>query len=147
MSTNQRRNLPPESLTALIRALLEQLPEDSSPVLISVKPEPGSPNPVMINGHRINTATTTYDPRIVYILELASMLAIKDENSTAAVGKDVTEALQNFVRGSANTHPLVVSRAVFYLLHLLSASHVSRPTQASVALLTLHRSIHSYALQ
>ena len=126
LSAYNYRNLPSESLAALVRALLEQLPEDSSPVLISVKPEPGSPKPVKVNGHRTSTATTTYDPRIVYILELASMLAIKDESSTAVVGKDVTEALQNFVRGSASTHPLVVSRAVFYLLHLLNASHVSR---------------------
>ena len=116
------RTLPAESLTALVHALLGRLPEDSSPAVIMVKPEPGSPNP-KVNGHRIS-AISTYDPSILYILELATMLAIRDENSTAAVGKDLAEALQNIVRNAANNHPLIVSRATFYLLHLLSASHV-----------------------
>lgn len=91
-------------------------------MVMVVKPEPGSPTKP--NGNRVAT-TSDYDPRIVYILELAAILAIKDEDSTAAVGKDVAEALQNVVRGSANSHPVIVSRAVFYLLHLLNVSHVS----------------------
>ena len=78
-----------------------------------------------MNGHRLNGHGTAYDPSVVYVLELATILAMRDENSIAAVGKAVTEALQNVVRDSANVHPLVFSRAVFYLLHLLHAGHVS----------------------
>ena len=113
------RSLPPVSISALTRALLNQLPQDSSPMVMVVKPEQGSPN-----GNKTMT-TSSYDPRVVYILELAAMLAIKDENSIASVGKDVAEALQNVIRGSATSHPVIVSRAVFYLLHLLNVSHVS----------------------
>ena len=91
-------------------------------MVIVVKPEPGSPTKP--NGNRA-ASTSNYDPRVVYILELAAMLAIKDEDSTATIGKDVAEALQNVVRGSANSHPLIISRAIFYLLHLLNVSHVS----------------------
>jgi brefeldin A-resistance guanine nucleotide exchange factor 1 len=91
-------------------------------MVIVVKPEPGSPTKSSANRA---TTTSNYDPRIVYILELAAMLAIKDERSSATIGREVAEALQNVVRGSANSHPLIVSRAVFYLLHLLNASHVS----------------------
>lgn len=115
--------LPPEPLASLTRALLAQLPEESSPAVIAVKPEPGLPNPKP-NGHRANPTPSSYDPSTVYILELSTMLAIRDEESTGAIGQNVAEALQNIVRNAANNHTLVVSRAAFYLLHLLSASHV-----------------------
>lgn len=68
--------------------------------------------------------TSVYNPSAVYVLELASMLAIRDENSALAVGRDVAEALQDVVRNAPNLHPMIVSRAVFYLLHLLEASYV-----------------------
>jgi len=102
-------------------------------MVIVVKPEPGSPTKPSANRA---TTTSDYDPRIVYILELAAMLAIKDEGSSATIGKEVAEALQNVVRSSANSHPLIVSRAVFYLLHLLNASHVSPSPRLQTVLLT-----------
>ena len=105
------------------RALLDQLPEDSSPAVIVVKPEPGSPKP-KANGNRMVPTTSSYDPSMVYILELLTVLAIRDEESSCAIGQDVVEALQNIVRNATNNHSLVVSRAAFYLLHLLNASHV-----------------------
>ncbi|MCJ1477728.1 GDP/GTP exchange factor for ARF [Lambiella insularis] len=128
--------LPSESLVALSRALLDQLPEDSSPAVIVVKPEPGSPNP-KVNGNRMNSDASSYDPSMVYILELLTILAIRDEESSCAIGQDVAEALQNIVRNAANNHSLVVSRAAFYLLHLLSASHEQTFIRAPVILHTI----------
>ena len=108
----------------MVHTLLDQLPQKSSPVVIVVKPDVGSPNSSKINGHRTSSAIF-YDPSVVYILEVATLLAIRGEAASADIGKDVAEALQNVVRDASNIHPLIVSRAVFYLLHLLQASHVS----------------------
>ena len=124
--------MPPQSLKSLILALLKQLPEDSSPVVIVVKPDLPSPTPAKANGHRQDSGHPTYDPSIVYILELATIIAMRNDESITAVGPDVAEALQSVVRDAANVHPLIVSRAVFYLLHLLNASQVSssNPTKS-----------------
>ena len=119
------RNMPPQSLKSLVLAFLKQLPEDSSPVVIVVKPDLPSPTPAKADGHRQDSGHPVYDPSIVYILELVTIIAMRNDESIAAVGQDVAEALQSVVRDAPNVHPLIVSRAVFYLLHLLHASQVS----------------------
>ena len=136
------RNMPPQSLKSLVLALLKQLPEESSPVVIVVKPELPSPTSAKVNGHRQDSAHPTYDPSIVYILELATIIAMRNEEAIAAVGQDVAEALQGVVRNAANVHPLIVSRAVFYLLHLLNSSQVSSPSLTYPRYLPLCRSTH-----
>ena len=116
--------MPSESLSWLVHALLDRLPQKSSPVVIVVKPDPASPSSPRLNGHRSSFGTPVYDPSVVYVLEMASTLATRNDGSIAAVGKDVAEALQNVIRDAANEHPLIVSRAIYYLLHLLRISHV-----------------------
>ena len=139
------RTIPSECLASLVHALLDQLPEDAAPVVITVKPDPSSPGLPKPNGHRTNPGALAYDPSVVYILELSTMLAIRDETATIAVGKDVAETLQNIVRAASNTHPLTVLRAVYYLLHLLNASHVSCETTLHIYhSLTLGRSTHLF---
>lgn len=121
---NDARALPPQSLTSLVNALLERLPQDSTPVVAVVKPE--SRNPTSTKTHRGTAETTSsYNPSLIYILEFLSMLAIKNKDTSSSIGKDVAEVLQDVVRNYNSTHPLIVSRAAFYLLNLLSASHVS----------------------
>ena len=109
----------------LVHALLDKLLKTSSPLVIVVKPDPSSPNHPKFNGHRSITGDSNYDPSINFALELATILALRDEQTIAAVGKDVAEALQNVIRDASNIHSIIVSRAVLYLLHLLNASHVS----------------------
>ena len=119
------RTLPPPASLLLIQALLEQLPEGTSPVVIVVKPDiPSAASPTS-SGTRANPHGSVYDPAIIYIFELASLIALQSEESVATVGPAVAEALHNLVRDAANVHQLIVSRATLYLLHLLSVSHVS----------------------
>ena len=92
-------------------------------MVIVVKPDVGLPNSVKLNGRGTSSAVA-YDPSVVYILELATLLATRDETTSAAVGKEVAEGLQNVVRDANNTHPLTLSRAIFYLLYLLKVGHV-----------------------
>lgn len=118
------RAMPADALKSLVHALLEHLPKESSPVVIVVKPDRPNPPPVRTNGHRSTSQGLLYDPSMVYLLELTTIIALRDSETITAVGEVVAGALQNVVRDAANIHPLVVSRAVFYLLHLLNASQV-----------------------
>lgn len=118
-------NLPVHSLKALLRALLAQIPEDTSPRVIVVKPEiPSTSSPVRPNGNKARPNRPAYDPSIVFVLELATILALRDKETVEELGKDVADALQTVIRDAANVHPVVVSRAVYYLLSLLRASNV-----------------------
>lgn len=115
------RQMPPRATKDLTLALLEQLHQDSSPAVIVVKSERPS-SPTKPNGHPQANRSPAYDPSIVYVLEIITLLAIRDESSLAAVGELVADALQNVIRNAGNTHFMVLSRAVYYLLLLLQKS-------------------------
>ena len=118
------RSMPPPSRESLVSALLEQLPEQSSPVVIVVRPDKPAPAPIRTNGHRQNPSGPTYDPSVVFVLELSTIMATRDPESVKSLGQPVADALQGVVRDAANVHPLILSRAIFYLLFLLHASQV-----------------------
>lgn len=118
--TDLPRNMPVASLKPLIRALLAQLPDDPSSIVISVKTEADTPH---VNGQKTSPKEHVYDPAVVYILELCTVLALRDEETVVALGADVAEALQNVMRHAASYHFIMISRTMFYLLHLLHASH------------------------
>lgn len=118
--------MPTAALQSLITTLLSEIPEETSPVVIVVKPERPNPTPVKTNGHRKLREGPSYNPGIVYVLEFATILTLRDKETVEAMGETLTAALQNVVRDATNLHPLVVSRVVYYLLNLLRASHVSK---------------------
>ncbi|KAJ9155067.1 Pattern formation protein EMB30 [Pleurostoma richardsiae] len=115
-------SLPDDSLEYLVDSLLEQIPEDNgSGVVITVKADnipPASPS----NGQKAH-GNALYDPALVYVLEYCTVLALRDEKSVELVGKRVVEALQSILRDIKNYHPILVSRATFYLFRLLEASY------------------------
>jgi golgi-specific brefeldin A-resistance guanine nucleotide exchange factor 1 len=115
--------LPPSQLKYLVAALLSQL-EESSPV-VTVKPERPIPVTVRVNGHRTPKTGPEYDPGTVFLLELATQLTLRDDETVAVAGEQLTGALQNAVRDASNLHPLAASRVVHYLLELLRHSYVS----------------------
>ncbi|KAI4248575.1 MAG: hypothetical protein LQ352_005900 [Teloschistes flavicans] len=113
--------MPPRGTKDLTLALLEQLPQESSPVVIVVKPERPAAAP-KTNGQRQGNRGPAYDPSLLFVLELLTVLAVRDNASFAEVGELVADALQNVIRNATNTHFMVLSRAVFYLLLLLEKS-------------------------
>lgn len=117
------RKLPVESVKPLVTHLLAQLPEENSPVVIAVKPE--KPASSSVNGQSRVTRGVVYEPAVVFVLELATLLAIRDKETVAAVGPAVAEALQSVVRDALNIHPTAVARAVYLLLMLLKSSQVT----------------------
>lgn len=124
------RAMPPKGRQSVVRALLKKLPEPASPVVIAVRPERHAPAPIRTNGHRSNPASQTYDPSLAFVLELATILSTRDSESVALMGQATADALQTIVRDPANVHPLILSRAVYYLLYLLHASQVSQGTDS-----------------
>jgi brefeldin A-resistance guanine nucleotide exchange factor 1 len=117
------RGVPPSTLKYIVDALLAQLPDDQSATIISVKTET-SPS-VTADGQSRASNGPIYDPVILYLLELSTILALRDEETITNVGQDVAEALQGIVRDSAHLHSIVVSRTAYYLLNILSLSYVS----------------------
>lgn len=105
-------------------ALLDQIPEDSgSGVVITVKSDNVPPNsPALAQKPRNNVL---YDPSLVYILELSTILALRDDHTVQLLGKRVVDALQAILRDISSYHPITVSRTTFYSFRLLQASYVS----------------------
>lgn len=117
--------LPIDSLRSLLLSLLEHIPEDGSPRVIVVKPEvpqTASPRP---NGNRSKLNRPTYDPSLVFVLELATVLALRDEETVEQLAKDVVDSLKSVIRDASKHHPVVIARSVYYLLSILKASNVS----------------------
>ncbi|KAJ5587336.1 uncharacterized protein N7459_003101 [Penicillium hispanicum] len=116
------KSLPLSSLRPLVETLLSQLPEDNAPAVIVVKPE--RPSPVSrSSGPRVDPNQPKYDPSMIFILELATVLTLRDENALENLGEMLATTLQALVRDAKNLHPLTVSRIVSYLLNLLRLSH------------------------
>lgn len=113
-------------------ALLSQLPEDESSTIVSVKTETTPTSST--NGQRSDSPT--YDPVVVYVLELCTVIAIRDYDTVQRFGSEVADALQNVTRFSAYHHQTTVSRVVLYLFTLLCHSYVRvlsfSPTQSSL---------------
>ena len=127
--------MPPRIRQSLVRALLKQVPEPSSPAVIVVRPDRSGLAPIKTNGHRANPLKPAYDPSIVFVLEIATIMATRDYESVTLMGQAVADALQTAVRDVANIHPLALARVVFYLLYLLNASQVSVQSHLPMILL------------
>ncbi|PMD16576.1 Sec7-domain-containing protein [Hyaloscypha hepaticicola] len=114
-------NMPVKSLIPLVSALLAELPDDPTSVVISVKSENDNQGPA--NGQKSTSGGPNYDPAMVYLLELCTVLALRDEETIEGLGAAVAEALQNVMRNAVSYHSILISRTMFYLLHLLHASY------------------------
>ncbi|KAF3066536.1 hypothetical protein GL218_09031 [Daldinia childiae] len=115
--------LSADSLSPLLEALLDELPDDESSAVpvITVKAEslPSSPT----SGSKTPSKKPTYDPAVVYILEFCTVLSLRDNETVEHLGKPVAEALQMILRDSPQHHPILVSRAAFYQFSILKASY------------------------
>ncbi|KAF2148914.1 Sec7-domain-containing protein [Myriangium duriaei CBS 260.36] len=112
-----------ETLQALMEAIIELVPEDATPRVITVKPEVPAPTPIRPNGTKPPGSASVYDPLFVCLAELSTLLAIRDADTVRTLGKQVADLLQSAVRDSDRLHPLAVSRLSYYLLSLLRASN------------------------
>ncbi|KAJ5893530.1 hypothetical protein N7495_005221 [Penicillium taxi] len=114
--------LPLSSLEVLVETLLTQLPEDNAPAVIVVKRERPGPVSRSTSG-RVDPNKPKYDPSMIFILELATVLTLRDEKTLETLGETLATTLQTLVRDAKSLHPLTLSRIVSYLFNLLRVSH------------------------
>ena len=117
-------NLPTESLRLVVAALLSQLPEEPSPIVV-VKPERPSSTQIRPVVPRPSQSSAAYNPSTLFLLEFATILTLRDNETVAVVGESLTASLQTVIRDASNLHPLTSSRVVHYLLALLGLGFVS----------------------
>ncbi|RYP17307.1 hypothetical protein DL765_004598 [Monosporascus sp. GIB2] len=133
----QISTLPVDSLQSLVTALLDELPDDESSdePSITVKPDsvPSSPS----NGAEPRPKKPFYDPKIVYILELCTVLALRDAETVERLSKGVAKVLQDILREPARYHTSLVSRTAFYQFNILKASYEYDFVRAPVLLHTI----------
>lgn len=111
-------------MSLIVEALLAQMPEESAPAVIVVKPERPSAGSRASNG-RTDGGKSNYDPGMMYLLELATILTLRDSQTLEALGERLLTTLQAFIRDARNIHSLALSRIIHYLLNLLlRLSHV-----------------------
>jgi brefeldin A-resistance guanine nucleotide exchange factor 1 len=114
--------IPAASAVHLVNTLLSSLP-DTSPAVIVVKSERPPPQSRPVSA-KVDTRRPTYDPGVVFTLELATILTLRDDDTIRELGEVLTASLQNIVRDAKNVHPLTLTRTVNYLLNLLRRSYV-----------------------
>lgn len=119
------RQLPGPSIEILVQSLLDHLPESNHEAVITVKQEGMTATPT--NGQEMPQKALKYDPTVAFLLEFASMLAIRDDETIEAVGKEVFDAMQSILRDPAQWHAITVSRAAYYALAILKAGYVRLP--------------------
>ena len=107
----------------LVEALLSQLPEETAPAVIVVKPERPLSHDKNSND-RSGSDKLNYDPGMIYVLELATILTLKEQSSLETLGENLASSLHTLVRDAGSLHPLAMSRIIYYLLSLLRLSHV-----------------------
>ncbi|KAI1163689.1 Sec7-domain-containing protein [Nemania serpens] len=131
-------SLPVSVLSPLMEALLGQLPDDESSTVpvITVKPENGPSSPAS-GGNKVAHTKPTYDPAVVYVLELCTVLALRTPETIQLLGKHVAEALQTILRNSGRYHSALVSRAAYYQFNMLKASYDHDYVRAPVLLHTI----------
>lgn len=120
--------MPSDPLRAFTQSLLSYMPPDdveSSPKVIVVKPPVAAPTPIRPNGQKPQPTIPDYDPALVCVLELATVLAMRDQDSASLFGKDVAQCLKSVIHDADGLHPVTLGRASYYLLNLLKASEVS----------------------
>ncbi|KAI8949649.1 Sec7-domain-containing protein [Xylaria longipes] len=131
-------NLPVPALSPLMKALLDQLPDDESSTvpIITVKPESVPSSPASA-GNKVAHTKPTYDPSVVYILEFCTVLSLKSPETIESLGKLVAEALQAILRNSSRYHSALVSRTAYYQFNILKASYEHDYVRAPVLLHTI----------
>lgn len=116
------RSLPVPAVASLVESLIALLPEESTPAVIVVKHE--RPASRVANG-KVDPNQPGYDPTMIYLLEWATILTLRDEETMETTGESLATSLQAFIRDARNIHPLALSRIITYLLNLLRLGHVS----------------------
>jgi brefeldin A-resistance guanine nucleotide exchange factor 1 len=120
--------MQPESLKGVITSFLGEIGEDGQTDVMTVKSVTSTADGDHVSSSAsdgIAVDAPIYDPSLVYILELCTVLSCTGGVTTGEVAKPVVATLTQLLRSPGRVHPLVVARASFYAFELLKHSHVS----------------------
>jgi brefeldin A-resistance guanine nucleotide exchange factor 1 len=126
--------LPTERIDILIQALLEQLPQSDHSAVIGIKQDSVTVSPP--NGPIPSTSLPSYDPSTPFILELCTILTIRDDGSASNTAKQVLDAVHGILRDYGQWHGITISRAAFYGLTILKSGYVCSLMKTAVFSLT-----------
>ncbi|KAM0247104.1 hypothetical protein ACHAQJ_009982 [Trichoderma viride] len=118
---NNISKLPTERIDILVQALLEQLPQNDHSAVIGVKQDNVTVSPP--SGPIPPTSLPSYDPSTPFILELCTILTIRDGESPSNTAKQVLDAVHGILRDYGQWHGITISRAAFYGLTILKSGY------------------------
>jgi brefeldin A-resistance guanine nucleotide exchange factor 1 len=125
---NNIAKMQPESLKGVITSFLGEIGEDGQTDVMTVKSVTSTADGDHVSSSAsdgIAVDAPIYDPSLVYILELCTVLSCTGGVTTGEVAKPVVATLTQLLRSPGRVHPLVVARASFYAFELLKHSHES----------------------
>jgi golgi-specific brefeldin A-resistance guanine nucleotide exchange factor 1 len=85
-----------------------------------LKPKPRESSPTL-NG--AETTAVTYDPSMIFLLELATSIAIRNKESMQSLSSELAAYCIEVLRQRKVLHPILVERALIYLLALKKRGH------------------------
>lgn len=103
--------------------------------MIVVKPERPAQGTSRPSSAKIDPSSPGYNPGMAYLLELATLLTLRDKESVQRLGDILAGRLQGILRDARNLHPLIVSRVVNYIMNLLRLSYVWLPLPLHIGLI------------
>jgi hypothetical protein len=99
-----------------VEAVLIQLGEESESAAMAGKQG---------NDNTHETNTTRYHPSMIYLLESAVILTLRDKETLGCLGGTLLCTLQNFVTDAKYIPSATLSQVITYLLKLLQLGYVS----------------------
>lgn len=118
------RKLRREASTSLMSSLLESVTidapknPDSSPSIPNIQAKDVS---LGLNGPEAQERS--YDPSMLFLLEMATSLAIRDEKNMRDLSSEVAAYCTEILRQRKHLHPILVERTLIYLMVLKKRGH------------------------
>ena len=105
-------------MTALLQCITIDASEDYVEPSGASSPRDGL---LPLNGHE--SQGKEHDPSMLFVLELAVSLAIRDEQSMKALSSEVANHCIEILRQRKQFHPILIERTITYVLALKKRGH------------------------
>lgn len=76
-----------------------------------------------VNGGQETSSDKTYDPSMLFLLELATALAMRDRESMQELSLEVVGYCLEILRQRKLLHPIFIQRTLIYLLAMKKRAH------------------------
>lgn len=130
MPTNfviNNRTLHRDASRSLVSALLEGITIDAPENAADLS---NSPTPPTLKSRDISTPINSsesqekpYDPSMLFLLEVATSLAIRNEESMRDLSAEVSEYCNEILRQRKHLHRILVERTLIYLMAIHKRGH------------------------